>query len=141
MLEEGHRDPTVIIGTKVKEFGNSNFRRGYGPNLVLEADEWNKSFLEYSPWIAIVTNIDAEHLDTYKNKKNVERAFAEFLAKVPQDGKIIANADDETLKLVAEKFGKKVIWYSLNDAEAGIVRKTIRLPGKHNISNALAEKN
>ncbi|KKU06222.1 MAG: UDP-N-acetylmuramate-L-alanine ligase [Parcubacteria group bacterium GW2011_GWA2_45_30] len=138
VLEEGHRDPTVIIGTKVKEFGNSNFRRGYGPNLVLEADEWNKSFLEYSPWIAIVTNIDAEHLDTYKNKKNVERAFAEFLAKVPGEGKIIANADDETLKLVTEKFGKKVIWYSLDDAEAGIVHKTIRLPGKHNISNALA---
>lgn len=138
VLEEGHRDPTVIIGTKVKEFGNSNFRRGHGSDLVLEADEWNKSFLEYFPWIAIITNIDAEHLDTYKNKKNIERAFAAYLAKVPQNGKIIANADDPSLKAVADKFGSRVIWYSLNDPEAEIIRKILHIPGKHNISNALA---
>lgn len=138
VLEEGHLDPTVIIGTKMKDMGNSNFRRGCGPYLVLEADEWNKSFLNYSPHIAIVTNIDAEHLDTYKNVKNVERTFAEFLSQVPSDGTIIANADDERLRNIAKKFKKKVIWYSMHSPDAGRIKKILRLPGLHNVSNALA---
>lgn len=138
VLKEGHCDPTVIIGTKMKDMGNSNFRRGCGPYLVLEADEWNKSFFKYSPHIAIITNIDAEHLDTYKNVKNVERAFSEYLAQVPSDGMIIANADDERLRRVAKKFGKKVVWYSMHNVDAQRIKKILRLPGTHNVSNALA---
>ncbi len=138
VLDEGYFDPTVIVGTKVKEFGNSNFRKGYGRHLVLEADEWNKSFLEYSPQIAVVTNIDREHLDTYKNAAAVEKIFEKYLAKVPRDGKIIANFDDETLRRVAKKFGKGVVWYSLGDREAETVRRVIKIPGEHNVSNALA---
>lgn len=138
MLEEGYFDPTVIIGTKLKEFGNSNFRRGHGKYLVLEADEWNKSFLNYSPKIAVVTNIDAEHLDTYKKVEAVEKTFEEYLAKVPRDGAIVANADDPRLKKVAEKFGKKVHWYSCESREAALIRKLLKIPGEHNVSNALA---
>lgn len=138
ILEGGGFDPTVIIGTKLKEFGNSNFRAGQSPYLLLEADEWNKSFLNYRPWTAIVTNIDAEHLDTYKNVKEVEKTFAKYLARVPSDGKIIANADDSRLEKIARRFGEKVIWYSLRDREAEILRKILRVHGEHNVSNALA---
>lgn len=138
VLEEGYFDPTVVIGTKVKEFGNSNFRPGKSHYLVLEADEWNKSFLNYSPTIAIVTNIDAEHLDTYQRVEEVEKTFAEYLSRVPAGGKIIANRDDPRLCRIAGKFKKKVVWYSLQDPEAETVRKILRVPGEHNVSNGLA---
>lgn len=138
VMEEGYMDPTVIIGTKMREYGDSNFRKGRGSHLVLEADEWNKSFLHYSPHIAVVTNIDAEHLDTYKTVEHVEDAFSEYLAKVPKDGKIIANADDSRLARVVKKFGKKVAWYSIKDKEAGVVKPLLKVPGSHNVSNALA---
>ena len=138
ILEEGYFDPTVIIGTKVKEFGGSNFRKGSGAYLVLEADEWNKSFLNYSPHIAVVTNIDTEHLDTYKNVGAVEKTFREFLKKVPRQGAIVANADDPRLKQLAPKLKKRVVWYSLKDREASAVRRVLKVPGEHNVSNALA---
>ena len=138
VLEEGYFDPTVIIGTKIKEFNNSNFRPGHSKYFVLEADEWNKSFLNYSPQIAVVTNIDAEHLDTYKTVEEVEKTFEKYLGKVPEGGMIVANADNERLKKIAQKFGKRVVWYSLRDKEAGLVKKILRIPGEHNVSNALA---
>lgn len=138
VLEEGYFDPTVIVGTKVSEFGDTNFRRGYGSYFVLEADEWNKSFLNYFPEIAIITNIDVEHLDTYKTAEAVENAFAEYLERVPADGAIIANADDLRLKRVAKKFGKKARWYSLKDAEAPKIKSILKIYGDHNVSNALA---
>ena len=75
-------DPTVIIGTKLKEFGNSNFRNGKGDYLVLEADEYQKSFLNYSPTAAIILNIDAEHLDYYKNLAGVKNAFLKFIENI-----------------------------------------------------------
>ena len=138
VMEQGYLDPTVIIGTKMREFGDSNFRRGMGSHLVLEADEWNRSFLNYSPAIAVVTNIDAEHLDTYKTVDAVEAAFSEYLAKVPADGAIVANADDPRASAVAKKFGKKVSWFSLKDREAAVVKPLLKVPGSHNVSNALA---
>jgi len=138
ILEEGYFDPTVIIGTKVKEFGDTNFRRGYGKYLVLEADEWNKSFLLYSPQIAVITNIDAEHLDTYKNVSQIEKTFQRFLEQLPADGAIIANYDDERLRKVAKHFQEKVKWYSLQDPLVETVRRLIKIPGEHNVSNALA---
>lgn len=141
VLEDGYYDPMVIVGTKLNEFGGSNFRNGKGSYLVLEADEWNKSFLNYQPEIAIVTNIDAEHLDTYGSVENVEQTFHEYLEKVPRHGKIIANYDDERLRNRAKKFGMKVKWYSLKDPEAGIVRSILRISGDHNVSNALAALN
>lgn len=139
VLAEGYFDPTVIVGTKVKEFGNTNFRKGYGSHLVLEADEWNKSFLAYSPYHAIITNIDAEHLDTYGSIEGVENAFRDYLRKVPRGGFIVANADDPRLAKIAKKFRAKVVWYSArSDPEAKLMRKIIKVPGEHNVANALA---
>ncbi|OHA03574.1 MAG: hypothetical protein A3J58_00335 [Candidatus Sungbacteria bacterium RIFCSPHIGHO2_02_FULL_52_23] len=138
VLEEGYCDPTVIIGTKMREFGDSNFRAGKGSHLVLEADEWNRSFLNYSPEIAAVTNIDTEHLDTYKTPEAVEAAFAEYLARVPKHGAIIANKDDHRTWRMAKKFGDKVVWYSTGSRDGKAVKKILRVPGEHNLSNALA---
>lgn len=138
VLEKGHCDPLVIVGTKVKEFGNSNFRSGLGGYFVLEADEWNKSFLRYNPQIAVLTNIDAEHLDTYRNIGHVASVFKKFLSRIPKDGLIIANADDKIVKKIAKESKRRVIWYSLKDKEANLIKNTIRVTGDHNILNAIA---
>lgn len=138
VLEDGYFDPTVIVGTKLKEFGNSNFRNGAGKYLVLEADEWNRSFLNYSPQIAVLTNIDAEHLDTYKNFEEIKKAFVEFLGRVPSGGKIIANRDDQGVQDVARKFDKQVVWYSREMPGAHFVKSVLKISGDHNFSNALA---
>ncbi|MDP3710468.1 MAG: UDP-N-acetylmuramate--L-alanine ligase [bacterium] len=142
VLTEGYFDPTVIIGSKVREFGppagGSNFRKGLGHHLVLEADEWNRSLLNYHPTIAVMTNVDADHLDTYGNIESIEKTFVEYLAKVPDSGKIVANADDPRLKKIVKKFGEKVIWFSLRDKEAPKIASLLKIPGEHNVSNALA---
>src|SRR3989344_1960278 len=127
VLEEGFCDPTVIIGTKVKEFGHSNFRKGMGPFLVLEADEWNKSLLHYSPKIAIFTNIDAEHLDTYKDLADVKKTFLEYAQKIPADGAIIANWDNAHVKDVVWQSKKKVIWYSVKDRDAHEIKRHLHI--------------
>lgn len=138
VLEDGHCDPTVIVGTKLKEFGNTNFRRGCGPYLVLEADEYNKSFLNYQPHIVVITNIDTEHLDTYKNFKGIKEAFYKFLEQVPSDGFIIANGQDQTVRQIVKDFKPRVHYYSSKDKEAAYIKKIIKIPGQHNVLNALA---
>ena len=138
VLEKGHCDPLVIVGTKVREFGDSNFRPGLGGYFVLEADEWNKSFLNYRPQIAVLTNIDEEHLDIYKNIDHIEAVFKQFLTKVSKNGLIVANADDKIVKKIAKESGRQVIWYSLKDKETNLIKKTIRVAGDHNLLNALA---
>lgn len=137
-LLEGYADPTVIVGTTLAEFGGSNYHCGRSPYFVLEADEWNKSFLNYSPHIAVITNIDAEHLDTYGTTKEVERTFREYVKKVPADGAIVANADDPGVRRVLKNLKRRIVWYSLSDSEARIIRRILHIPGSHNVSNALA---
>src|SRR6185295_18273670 len=79
-LMKGGLDPTVLIGTNLKELGGKNMRFGKSPYLVLEADDFGAAFLNYSPTIAVVTNIDREHMDYYKTFGNVKKAFMLFLA-------------------------------------------------------------
>ena len=138
VLEAGYHDPTVIVGTLLKEFGGTNFRSGRSPYLVLEADEWNRSFLHYAPEVAIATNIDREHVDTYATPDELQEAFGQYFEKLPRRGKIIANEDDLLLRRVARKFGSQVLWYSRIHPEAALVRKHLKIPGEHNVSNALA---
>lgn len=138
VLEEGYLDPTVIVGTKLKEFGNSNFRPGKGQYLVLEADEFNRSFLNYHPFVAVITNIDREHLDTYRGIAEIQAAFRAFAAKIPRGGTIVANRDNEWVRDTLKKSKKKISWYSLEDKEASTLRTILKIPGEHNVSNALA---
>lgn len=116
LLAAAGLDPTVIVGTKLKEFGNSNFRMGRSRYLVIEACEYDGSFLEYSPQIAIITNIDKEHLDYFKTFANVKKAFKDFAKKLPPDGFLV------TEKMISAKDAKKL---------------HLQIPGKHNVSNAL----
>jgi UDP-N-acetylmuramate--alanine ligase len=130
MVEAG-LDPTVIIGTKVKEFQNSNCRVGKSKYLVIEACEYEASFLNYWPQIIVITNIEEEHLDYYKNLDNILKAFKEFISHLPAEGKLVVNGDDENIKKISEAKG-----YSLNQEETGKIK--LNVPGQHNIYNALA---
>jgi len=140
-------DPTILVGTKLVDLHGKNIRIGHGPYLVLEADDFHAAFLDYSPAIAIVTNIDREHMDFYKTFANAKRAFLKFLSRTRQGGTLILNRDDAPLHSLkpkimqlAKKRGLKVIWFSLSDnvMEARKIRKIIPIAGVHNISNALA---
>jgi UDP-N-acetylmuramate--alanine ligase len=141
ILTQAGLNPTVIVGTKIKEFGNTNFRAGKGKYLVIEADEWNASFLNYWPRIIVLTNIEAEHLDFYKNLENIMKTFDKYISHLPEDGILVANADDENIiKLKMQKVQRpfKIQNYSLKQGEAEELKKIMQIPGKHNISNALA---
>jgi UDP-N-acetylmuramate--alanine ligase len=148
-------DPTVIVGTKLKEFGppagGKNFRLGKSDFLVLEADEWAGAFWNYSPMGAIITNIDKEHLDFYKNFGNVKKSFLKFIGNILSGGILVANRDDEkllALRPIIEKMcgqnGVKVVWYSVKNLLAtnrsllARIKKNLSIPGWHNVSNAMA---
>jgi len=134
-------DPTVIIGTKLKEFKNSNFRLGKSDILIIEACEYEDSFLNYSPQIIILTNIDKEHLDYFKNFNNVLKSFFKFIMKLPTDGILIINKDDpgiRKLSLFSKKLKFKIKSYSLKQKDSQKIKKILKVPGTHNISNALA---
>lgn len=130
-------DPTVIVGTKLKEFGNTNFRMGKSKYLVIEACEYDSSFLNYKPHTIAITNIDKEHLDYFKTYANVVKAFKGFVAQLPKDGILVANKDDKKTSSLKVK-NIKTYKYSLKQKEALKLKKILQVPGKHNVSNALA---
>ncbi|MBI4120324.1 MAG: UDP-N-acetylmuramate--L-alanine ligase [Parcubacteria group bacterium] len=128
-------DPTIIIGTKLRELGGSNFRLGKNKYLVLEADEYARSFHNYFPRIAVVTNIDKEHLDTYKNLAGVLAGFKKFFGNISVDGYLVANAQDINIKKILNPkpytLYPKIVWY-------GRGRHDLVIPGIHNQFNAEA---
>jgi len=130
ILAENNLDPTVIIGTKLKEFNDSNFRAGKSKYLVIEADEYKRSFLHYKPDILIITNIEEDHLDYYQDIKDIMKAFKEYIKKIKKNGVLIINNDDKN----ARKITRESIKYSIKDTE----KITLQVPGEHNLSNALA---
>lgn len=137
VLEKAGLDPTVIVGTKVKEFNASNFKAGKSKLLVIEACEYDSSFLHYSPKIIVVTNVDKEHLDYFKTLNNVKKAFVNFIKRLPDDGFLVFNSDDANISQVENpKF--KAFGYSLAQLEAKKLKKSLKVPGRHNVSNALA---
>lgn len=143
VLLRGGLDPTVQIGTKLKEFKDTNARIGASPYLVLEADEYRNKFLEYSPVVAVVTNVDREHLDFHPNIRAIEGAFLKFLLRLRPSGAAVLNAGDPRLRRVAARLRRarpdlRVLWYSLKNPAARKIRKVIRIPGEHNVSNAMA---
>ena len=139
-LETAGMDPTVIIGTKLHEWGGANFRLGQSKYLVLEADEYKEAFLNYLPAYIIATNIDREHLDHYTTFENVKIAFRKFFKRVRGNGFLVLNKDDGHLSVMGKellKTGKNVKWYSLQSPEAQAVASVLKIPGKHNLANAL----
>jgi UDP-N-acetylmuramate--alanine ligase len=137
ILIDAGLDPTVIVGTKMHELGGNNFRMGKGKYLVLEADDYNRHFHNYHPTIAVVTNVDAEHLDVYRNLAGVKEAFVKFLESTKQGGTIIANGQDKnTVDVIksADLLKYQVILFN----ETDLAIHDLGVVGDHNQSNAEA---
>ncbi len=159
MLANGGLDPTIVIGGKVDALGG-NAKLGQGEFLVAEADESDGSFLRLSPVLEVITNIDLEHLDYYRNIDHIKETFLEFIDKVPFYGGAIVCLDDANIADILPKIRKRTITYGLTSQadvygeslffKDGRVHFTVKNdgevmgslsivpPGKHNVYNALA---
>src|SRR4051812_28163232 len=125
VLERAGLDPTAVIGGKLSAFG-SNARLGRGDYMVVEADESDRSFLKLSPAIALVTNLDREHMESYGSWEDLKQAFVDFANKVPFYGAVVACADDANLMSVLPRFDRRVVTYAL-DADADFTADDVRL--------------
>lgn len=159
VLAEGGLDPTYVIGGKLQSAG-TNARLGAGPYLVAEADESDASFLHLTPMMAAVTNIDADHLETYGGDfKRLKATFIEFLHQLPFYGLAVMCVDDPVVRELLPQIGRPVLTYGLSE-DADVRARDIRpegagahftvttregareemhlnLPGEHNVQNAL----
>ncbi len=136
-------DPTVIVGTKLKEFNGSNFRAGESKYLVIEADEWQASFLNYWPKIIVLTNIEREHLDYYKDLKHILKTYKEYIGHLPEDGVLIVNSDDKNISKLLDARRQTLLRvasqnYTLRQKESKIIKKILKVPGEYNVYNGLA---
>ncbi len=160
VLTEAGFDPTIVVGGQVHILG-TNARLGKGDYLVAEADEFDRSFLELTPVVAVITNVEADHLDTYRDLAEIHDAFAAFANRVPFFGAVIACADDPGVRAILPRVKRRVVTYGSTpeaDLSARDVRLDatgtcfdvwngeqgrlgavrLRLPGRHNVANALA---
>jgi UDP-N-acetylmuramate--alanine ligase len=127
VLARGGLDPTVVVGGRVHGFG-SGVHLGQGQFLVAEADESDGSFLRLTPAISVITNIDLEHVDHYKNLDEIRSAFAEFIRRVPFYGLIVGCADDpEVTRLLAEPHERRTLSYGLHAGDVR-ARSLVRTP-------------
>jgi UDP-N-acetylmuramate--alanine ligase len=153
-------DPTVVVGGKVAAMGGSNARVGHSDFLVVESDESDGSFLKLSPILAVVTNIDREHLDHYSSIDEIRAAFLEFIQKVPFYGAAILCLDDENIQQLLPAVNRRSITYgrsqqavlTVTEADCGPFESRfsvrmrgqdlghfhLRVPGVHNVLNATA---
>ncbi len=141
ILIDAGLDPTVLVGDEVREFSNDVIRLGHSDWFVMEACEYDRSFLDFNPKILILTNIEEEHLDTYPGGLDeIEAAFVKYLDRIPDDGLIIACADDQNLTDVLSKTKTKArqIRYGFTSEKYNHLNFTLAVPGKHNVENALA---
>jgi UDP-N-acetylmuramate--alanine ligase len=165
VLAAGGLDPTVVVGGRVDAMG-SNARLGKSQYLVAEADESDRSFLKLSPILAVVTNIDREHMDCYRNMRDVKRTFLDFMDRVPFYGMVVACNDDPILRRVLPQLQRRTVTYGtrrgsdfrltlgrsegpavdhrpvsrfhvhFHDRELG--EFNLHVPGAHNVLNATA---
>src|SRR5262245_28307474 len=128
VLAAGGLDPTVVVGGRVDALG-SNARLGKSQYLVAEADESDRSFLKLSPIIAVVTNIDREHMDCYRDMADVEQTFVDFLDRLPFYGMAVICADDERARNLIPRLSKRAVTYGMrpgSDFCVSLVPKTPR---------------
>ena len=119
VLERAGLDPTAVIGGRLSAFG-SNARLGRGECMVVEADESDRSFLKLSPSIAVMTNIDREHMEAYGSYAELQQAFVDFANKVPFYGAVVACADDAELGAVLPRLTRRIITYGIDAAAAEV---------------------
>jgi UDP-N-acetylmuramate--alanine ligase len=163
VLASGGLDPTIIVGGRVDAMG-SNARLGKSHYLVAEADESDRSFLKLSPILSVVTNIDREHMDCYRDMDDIERTYIEFMDRVPFYGMIVACNDNEPLRALLPRVQRRVVTYGTradSDFRLTILERAatkgeplsrfnvafkerdlgefhLRVPGDHNVLNATA---
>src|SRR3954454_10319006 len=126
MLERAGLDPTAVIGGGVSAFG-SNARLGGGDLMVAEADESDRSFLKLFPTLAVITNIDHEHLESYGSFDDLQQAFVDFANKVPFYGSVVCCADDPNLTAVIPKMTRRVTTYGLAATGADVTATGVTL--------------
>ncbi|MBW6432098.1 UDP-N-acetylmuramate--L-alanine ligase, partial [Patescibacteria group bacterium] len=158
VLEEAGLDPTIVVGGEVGNIGG-NAKTGKGDYFVAEACEYEKSFLDIHPYGAIITNIEADHLDTYKDLDDIIETFKKFATQIDKDGVLVVCGDDKNMMHLNGSFDGHLITYGLKDADFTAEnikvsgRKTIFsaknkdrnlgqfeliIPGNHNVLNALS---
>ena len=128
VLERAGLDPTAVIGGRLSAFG-SNARLGRGEYMVVEADESDRSFLKLSPSIAVMTNIDREHMEAYGSYAELQQAFVDFANKVPFYGAVVASADDAELQAVLPRLTRRVITYGIDAEQAELRARDVVLEG------------
>lgn len=160
IIQDGNFDPTIIVGGRVHSFDKTNAVVGKGDIIIVEADEYDRTFLMLSPSIAVITNIEAEHLDIYDDLEDVKKAFTEFANKVPFYGAVIICLDDPEAGSILPDIKRRVITYGYNpQAMLRAVKIShhacrcsfsvifdnkplgsidLNVPGDHNVKNALA---
>ena len=164
VLERAGLDPTAVIGGRLSAFG-SNARLGRGDYMVVEADESDRSFLKLTPSIAVITNIDREHMESYGSWDALQQAFVDFANKVPFYGTVAACVDDPSLRALVPRMTRRVVTYGFENGDAtvtghgmaleafgsrcrvtqrtplggstGLGSLVLRVPGRHNLLNAL----
>ena len=160
VMMKASMDPTVIVGGRLKGLGGTNARLGKGDWIVLEADEYDRSFLQLLPTIAVITNVEADHLDIYSDLDDIKGAFVEFANKVPFYGTACVCLDDPGVRAILPSIKRVVVTYGLsaqcdvradditfnerssrftliyNDSPLGEIE--LNVPGDHNIRNSLA---
>ncbi len=165
VLAAGGLDPTVVVGGRVDAMG-SNARLGKSQYLVAEADESDRSFLKLSPILSVITNIDREHMDCYRNMRDVRQTFLEFMDRVPFYGMIVACNDDPVLRKLLPQVQRRVVTYGTRRGSDFLIKPgtiepqpgehrplshfqvsyrgetlkdfTLHVPGAHNVLNATA---
>jgi UDP-N-acetylmuramate--alanine ligase len=160
VVQSGEFDPTIVVGGRVHSFDKTNAVVGTGDIFIVEADEYDRTFLKLSPSITVITNIDIEHLDIYADEEDIKNAFVEFANKIPFYGVAIVCLDDSNVRSVIPRIKKRIITYGLTpqamlratkiessemnseftvtfcDEVLGQVK--LNAPGEHNVKNALA---
>lgn len=126
VLERAGLDPTAVIGGRLSAFG-SNARLGRGELMVVEADESDRSFLKLLPTMAVITNIDHEHLENYGGFDDLQQAFVDFANKVPFFGAVVACLDDPNLAAVMPRMTRRVTTYGLESADADVTATHVTL--------------
>jgi len=160
ILKKALLNPTILVGAFVKQLGG-NFCIGSNDHLVVEACEYVDSFLKFNPTIGIILNIDNDHLDYFKDIESIKESFRKFALKIPQNGFIVANLDDENVYSVVSNLKQNVIYFSAKTKadfwadnitscngyyEFDVVSKDLKvlshiklnIPGFHNVYNSLA---
>jgi UDP-N-acetylmuramate--alanine ligase len=159
VLAEGRYDPTIVVGGRVASLG-SNARLGQGEFLVAEADESDGSFLKLAPTIAVVTTIDAEHLDHWGSLSAIQEGFLTFVNKVPFYGAAVLCLDQPNIQMLLPRVDTRIVTYGLESSADLVARRlalsgmtsrfevaqrgsvlgecALQIPGRHNVLNALA---